>query len=46
MEIKPEKDELEKLKSTAEDIIKSSRRDYILWSAVLKEVEKEIKNAK
>ncbi|MCK9371343.1 hypothetical protein M0R04_15625 [Candidatus Dojkabacteria bacterium] len=45
-EIKAEKSDLEKLRDTAKEIISNAKRDYLLWSAVLEQVEIKLKNAK
>lgn len=43
MKIEPTLEDWEAMKATAEDILKSAKKDYILWSNVLKEVECQIK---
>ena len=42
MEIKPDLSDWETMKKTAEDIIRGSKRDWIVWTNILKEVECQI----
>jgi len=43
MKIKLELEDLEKLKSTAEEIIKNAEKDLVIWTAVLKEAKCQIR---
>lgn len=46
MEIEPTMEDWTAMKTTAQEIIRGSKRDYIIWSNVLKEVECQIKAMK
>jgi len=46
MEIKPNKEDLEKLIATGKQIIENASKDIVMWNAIKNQAEKDLKNAK